>query len=113
MSFQSSPFTEQRQDATSGPAPAERTPGPVVLEVRDLNKTFRIPEHRVDTFKERAVHPFSRMRSRTLHALRGVSFEVRQGEFFGIAGRNGSGKSTLLKILASIYQADSGRVRMA
>ncbi len=36
-----------------------------------------------------------------------------RGEFFGIVGRNGSGKSTLLKVLASIYQADSGRVRMA
>jgi ABC-type polysaccharide/polyol phosphate transport system ATPase subunit len=38
---------------------------------------------------------------------------VRRGEFFGIVGRNGSGKSTLLKILASIYRADVGRVRMA
>jgi ABC-type polysaccharide/polyol phosphate transport system ATPase subunit len=38
---------------------------------------------------------------------------VHQGEFFGIVGRNGSGKSTLLKILASIYRADTGRIRMA
>ena len=42
-----------------------------------------------------------------------VSFDVHKGEFFGIVGRNGSGKSTLLKILASIYRADAGRVRMA
>jgi ABC-2 type transport system ATP-binding protein len=42
-----------------------------------------------------------------------VSFDVHQGEFFGIVGRNGSGKSTLLKILSSIYGADAGRVRMA
>ncbi|HZE04837.1 MAG TPA: ABC transporter ATP-binding protein, partial [Solirubrobacteraceae bacterium] len=40
-------------------------------------------------------------------------FDVHQGEFFGIVGRNGSGKSSLLKILASIYRADAGRVRMA
>jgi ABC-type polysaccharide/polyol phosphate transport system ATPase subunit len=48
-----------------------------------------------------------------LRALDDVSFEVRRGEFFGVVGRNGSGKSTLLKILASIYRADAGSVRMA
>ena len=37
---------------------------------------------------------------------------MRQGEFFGIAGRNGSGKSTLLKCLAGIYGVDSGRIWM-
>ncbi len=40
------------------------------------------------------------------------AFDVRQGEFFGIVGRNGSGKSTLLKLLASIYRADAGSIRM-
>src|SRR5207302_4099325 len=45
--------------------------------------------------------------------LRDISFDVHQGEFFGIVGRNGSGKSTLLKIMASIYRADGGRIRMA
>jgi ABC-type polysaccharide/polyol phosphate transport system ATPase subunit len=86
---------------------------PVVIEARAVEKTFRIPEHRVDTFKERALHPFARRRYRELRALRGVSFDVHEGEFFGIVGRNGSGKSTLLKILSSIYRADGGRVRMA
>jgi ABC-type polysaccharide/polyol phosphate transport system ATPase subunit len=86
---------------------------PVVIEVRDVQKTFRIPAHKVDTLKERAVHPFTRAAFRELRALRGVSFDVRRGESFGIVGRNGSGKSTLLKILAGIYGADAGRVRMA
>ena len=45
--------------------------------------------------------------------LRDLSFDVGQGEFFGLVGRNGSGKSTLLKLLASVYRADSGRIRIA
>ena len=87
--------------------------GPVVIEARGVEKTFRIPEHRIDSFRERATHPFTRVEYREHRALRGVSFDVRQGEFFAIVGRNGSGKSSLLKILASIYRADAGRVRTA
>ena len=86
---------------------------PVVIEARGLEKTFRIPQHRVDTLKERALHPLTRGQYRELHALRGISFDVQQGEFLGVVGRNGSGKSTLLKIISSIYRADAGRVRMA
>jgi ABC-type polysaccharide/polyol phosphate transport system ATPase subunit len=90
-----------------------RPSGPVVIETRGVCKTFRIPDHRVDSLKERAVHPLRRIEHRLLHALRDVSFDIHQGEFFGIVGRNGSGKSSLLKIMASIYRADAGRVRMA
>jgi ABC-2 type transport system ATP-binding protein len=86
---------------------------PVVIEARGVEKTFRIPHQRMDTIKERAQHPFARNRYRELHALRAISFDVHQGEFFGIVGRNGSGKSTLLKIMSSIYRADGGRIRIA
>src|SRR5665811_205365 len=81
--------------------------------IRDRHKSFRIPDQRVDTIKERVVHPLRQIEYRELKALRGINFDVHQGEFFGIVGRNGSGKSTLLKVLASIYRADSGTIRMA
>ncbi len=83
------------------------------IQVEDLHKSFRIPTHRVTSLKERVVHPFSGRDYRELRALDGISFEIGQGEFFGIVGRNGSGKSTLLKLLASIYRADAGTIRMA
>jgi ABC-2 type transport system ATP-binding protein len=87
--------------------------GPVVIEVRDVEKTFRIPSRPTGTILQWLRHPLEGAGYRELRALRGVSFDVGRGEFFGIVGRNGSGKSTLLKILASIYGADAGRVRMA
>jgi ABC-2 type transport system ATP-binding protein len=102
------------QELTTPQAPPAPGPdAPPAIRVEDLHKSFRIPTQRVDSLKERAVHPFATRDYRELHALDGISFEIRQGEFFGIVGRNGSGKSTLLKLLASIYRADSGRIQIA
>jgi ABC-type polysaccharide/polyol phosphate transport system ATPase subunit len=86
---------------------------PVVIRADGVSKSFQVPTHRIDSIKERAVHPFTRLGYRELQALKDVSFEVRRGEFFGVVGRNGSGKSTLLKLLASIYRADGGTIQMA
>jgi ABC-2 type transport system ATP-binding protein len=106
-------FDTETGASTLARARSHLVDGPVVIEATDVAKTFRIPDHRFDSFKERAAHPLTRRTYRELHALRDVSFEVHLGEFFGIVGRNGSGKSTILKIMASIYRADRGRIRMA
>jgi ABC-type polysaccharide/polyol phosphate transport system ATPase subunit len=108
------PTENATTSATAPGSPTEPVAGrPLAIEVRDLRKSFRIPTHRVDSLKERVVRPFAARDYRELKALDGVSFEIHQGEFFGIVGRNGSGKSTLLKLLASIYRPDGGRIRMA
>jgi ABC-2 type transport system ATP-binding protein len=43
-----------------------------------------------------------------LQALRGVSFAIEEGEFFGLLGPNGAGKTTLISIIAGLVRADSG-----
>src|SRR4051794_1328564 len=99
-------------EPAAGPEPLGRdlTDAPTVIEVRDVVKTFGIRAVRAGTLVDRLR---GHAPQRELRALRGVSFDVRRGEFFGIVGRNGSGKSTLLKVLSSIYRADAGSVRMA
>jgi ABC-type polysaccharide/polyol phosphate transport system ATPase subunit len=83
---------------------------PAAVHVEDVAKSFNIPRERVHTLKERVLHPLRRAAHDEFEALRGVSFTVEPGEFYGIVGRNGSGKSTLLKCLAGIYRADRGAI---
>jgi ABC-2 type transport system ATP-binding protein len=106
-------FPAEVRDTAATSRAARLAHAPVVIEARGVTKSFRIPSHRVDSVRERVSHPLRRIDAQQLTALNDVSFDVRKGEFFGIVGRNGSGKSTLLKIMASIYRADVGRIRMA
>jgi ABC-type multidrug transport system ATPase subunit len=45
-----------------------------------------------------------------VEAVKGISFDVRQNEIFGLLGANGSGKTTTLRILATVLEQTSGQV---
>lgn len=81
------------------------------IKVDNVYKSFKLPHERISSIKSFITQGYKRQRGyENQHALDNISFEVKQGEFFGIVGRNGSGKSTLLKILAEIYRPSKGNV---
>ncbi len=77
------------------------------IVVADLVKTFRVAERSPGLWGALAgvVH----RRHRTVTALKGISFSLREGELVGYIGPNGAGKSTTVKVLAGILVPDSGR----
>ena len=84
---------------------------PTMIVVDHVSKTFKLPHEKTTSIKSAVVNFWRRSRSYELQkVLQSVSFEIKEGEFFGIVGRNGSGKSTLLKMLAGIYMPSKGTV---
>lgn len=81
------------------------------ITVKNLHKSFHLPTEQAFGLKQ-AI--FNRLRGikgyKEQKVLKGLNFEINQGEFLGIVGRNGSGKSTLLKILAGIYYPEKGDI---
>ncbi|GAB6142735.1 ABC transporter ATP-binding protein [Desulfocicer niacini] len=80
-----------------------------MISVQDISKTFKLYQKPSDRLKE----IFSR---RTYHksfeAVKNISFDVNEGETFGIVGENGAGKSTILKLLTGILIPDTGTVHI-
>ncbi len=78
---------------------------------RNISKKFRIPSERRNTlFEEVVAFVKGKRRYEEFWALKNVSFEVKEGEVFGITGPNGSGKTTLLAIIAGIIYSDGGEI---
>ncbi|MCL1929981.1 ABC transporter ATP-binding protein [Candidatus Saccharibacteria bacterium] len=89
------------------------SPKNVAISVKDLHKSFRLPKEHSNELKRvfinfvRGIKGYSEQK-----VLKGLSFDIEEGDFVGIVGRNGSGKSTLLKILAGVYSPDKGSVKI-
>ena len=70
------------------------------IEVEELRRVYR---SRTSTFKRG---------TKEVEALRGVSFEVPSGQFFGLLGPNGAGKTTTIKILTTLLLPTCGLARV-
>ena len=81
------------------------------ITVKNVSKKFKLYHEKRDSIFEAATSFFQKKRHyETLQVLDDVSFNVKQGEIFGIIGNNGTGKTTLLRIISKIYTPDSGSV---
>jgi len=79
-----------------------------IIEVKNVKKEFKTLKKKAG-LKATLKTLFSR-KYKVIRALKGVSFQVKEGEFLGIIGPNGAGKSTIIKILTGILTPSSGKV---
>lgn len=85
----------------------------VRIRLRDIKKSFILPHQKAASLKGKLINWVRRENSYEIQeVLKGVSFDVYDGEFLGIVGRNGGGKSTLLKLLAQIYEPNAGTLEV-
>jgi peptide/nickel transport system ATP-binding protein len=87
-----------RRHATTTSVTATAATGRVLLEVADLHQHYKLPRH------------WPGARYAVLRALDGISFNIREGEVFGLIGESGSGKSTLARVLMRIEPPTSGKI---
>jgi peptide/nickel transport system ATP-binding protein len=75
-----------------------------LIEVRDLNTHFSVRGSFFDRLRARE--------SGSVAAVDGVSFDLRNGEVFGLVGESGSGKTTLGRTLLGLVEATSGSIKL-
>ncbi len=81
-----------------------------VIEALQLSKHFRIPQ-KAPGFKGTLKNLFART-YRDVHAVKEISFSIREGELVGFLGPNGAGKTTTLKMLSGLLHPSSGHAQV-
>lgn len=80
-----------------------------MIKVDHVSMIFNMASEQLNSIKEYVIAAAKReLRFKEFRALDDVSFEVKQGDVFGILGTNGSGKSTILKIIAGVLEPSKG-----
>lgn len=80
------------------------------IELKNISKSFKLKHEKRNSIYEYITGLIKKNSVEELSVLNDVSFSVKKGQMLGVLGFNGSGKTTLLKIIAKIYQPDSGTV---
>jgi ABC-2 type transport system ATP-binding protein len=81
-----------------------------VVHVSELTKIFKVPER--DPGLRAAAKSLIRRKTRAVHAVEAISFDIEPGEVVGFLGPNGAGKTTTLKMLAGLLYPTSGEARV-
>lgn len=83
----------------------------IMIDVDHVTVRFNLANQKVDNLKEYFVKLLKKeLMFQEFLALKDISFQVREGEAWGLIGSNGSGKSTMLKAISGILKPYKGSV---
>src|SRR5690606_5961667 len=78
----------------------------------DRSTVQHSPNHGPPMIRIDNLHKSFKSKTGTVHAVKGVGFEARDGEITGLLGPNGAGKTTTLRMLYTLMTPDQGRIEV-